>query len=109
MLPEACSSSCLQVREIQHEGRTFPLKNPPPGGGKAKGNVIFTRYAPDSITLLLPPSSCLEMGTRERYNRSRVKTYAFKNSSPGGERESKRKHKFYEKDTVVGLGFSPRN
>jgi hypothetical protein len=35
-----------------------------------------------------------------------VETYTFKNSSPGGEGESKRKCKFDKKDTVVGLGFS---
>jgi hypothetical protein len=38
-----------------------------------------------------------------------VETYPFKNSSPGGEGERKRKRKFDEKDTVVGLGFSPQN
>jgi hypothetical protein len=48
------------------------------------------------------------VSTRETYNKSRVETYPFKNSSPG-EGESKRKHKFDEKDTVVGLGFFPLN
>jgi hypothetical protein len=109
MLPVAYSSSCLQVRKIQQNGRTFPSKNPPPREGKAKGNVSFTRYAPDSVTLPSASSSCLQVRTRERCNGSRVETYLFKNSSPGGDGESKRKRKFDEKDTVVGLGFSPQN
>jgi hypothetical protein len=45
----------------------------------------------------------------KRKIQQRVETCPFKISSPRGEGESKRKRKFNEKDTVVGLGFSPQN
>jgi hypothetical protein len=56
--------------------KTYPFKNPPPGGGKAKGSAsmteklqhntvdlfFMTRYAPDSGFFFM-----LQISTRERY------------------------------------------